>query len=69
MNLTGAQGMEGANASGRTPGLTHHRWQILYAQMAEGHEPCFRTERRHGCPEADCPYRPECMALRAEWRR
>ena len=48
---------------------TQRRWQVLYVQLQEGHEPCFQTERRHGCGETDCAYRQECLSLRAEWLR
>lgn len=49
--------------------LTRRRWQILGSQMREGHEPCFQTERRHACPEVECPWRTECVVMRADWRR
>ena len=48
---------------------TQRRWQVLYEQMQRDHEPCFQTDQRHACAEFDCPWRAECMALRAEWRR
>lgn len=48
---------------------TRRRWQVLFDQLQAGHEPCFQTDRRHACPEAGCPWRAECGALRAEWRR
>jgi hypothetical protein len=45
------------------------RWQVLRQQLRDGHEPCFGTERRHACPEREtCPYRAECLGLRAAWR-
>ena len=53
-----------AGASG-----TRRRWAILRAQLRVGHEPCFQSDRRYGCPESACPWRDECTGLRAEWRR
>lgn len=50
-------------------GRTQRRWQILNEQLQRGHEPCFQTDRRHACVEADCRWRAECGTLRAEWRR
>ena len=50
-------------------GRTQRRWQILYEQLQSDHEPCFQTDQRHACPESDCPWRVECGAMRAEWRR
>jgi hypothetical protein len=35
---------------------------------AQGHEPCFRSERRYQCVE-DCKWAVECKKLLAEWRR
>lgn len=48
---------------------TRRRWDILSAQMRSGHEPCFQTERRHACDEAQCPWRSECLSMRAQWLR
>jgi hypothetical protein len=48
---------------------TQRRWQVLYQQLQCDHEPCFQTEKRHSCKETTCPWRTECLALRAEWRR
>ena len=59
-----------ASPSRRSPlYATQRRWQILTEQMREGHEPCFQTERRHACGELACPWRAECVSLRAEWLR
>jgi hypothetical protein len=51
------------------PSRTQRRWQVLYEQLRSDHEPCFQTDRRHACPERDCPWRAECAGMRAEWRR
>lgn len=45
------------------------RWQIRAEQQLAEHEPCFATDRRFFCEETGCPWRAECLALRAEWRR
>lgn len=45
------------------------RRSIWVQQEGRGHEPCFATERRFFCEETDCPWRAECLSLRAEWRR
>lgn len=48
---------------------TRRRWDILTEQMRSGHEPCFQTEGRHACGETQCPWRAECLSMRAEWLR
>jgi hypothetical protein len=48
---------------------TRDRWHILYEQLAGGHEPCFRSDRRHQCAEQDCRWRADCLAMCAQWRR
>jgi len=45
------------------------RWSIWAEQRRAGHEPCFGTDNRIVCEEVGCPWRGECLALRAEWRR
>lgn len=66
---------ESAPPSGASPvaplaaNATSRRWQIIALQLRAGREPCFRTERRHRCPERDCAYRAECRAMRADWQR
>lgn len=45
------------------------RWNIWSEQQGAGHEPCFGTDRRLYCEELNCPWRGECLSLRAEWRR
>lgn len=45
------------------------RWQIWKRQAEQGHEPCFRTEARHGCSEFDCPGRRACLFCTVEWQR
>lgn len=45
------------------------RWNIWRGQLAAGHEPCFATSQRFHCQDVDCPWREQCMRLRAEWLR
>lgn len=47
---------------------TRQRWQVLYAQLRAGREPCYRTEQRLVCTDAGCGWRSSCVVLRAEWR-
>ncbi len=48
---------------------SRRRWAIWSEQQHLGHEPCFGTEARIFCREASCPWRVECLGLKAEWRR
>ncbi|MGE5626086.1 MAG: hypothetical protein ACM3ZT_11130 [Bacillota bacterium] len=44
--------------------------RIVWAEQEQcGHEPCFGTQRRLFCEESGCPWRGECLSLRAAWRR
>ncbi|MFO7551816.1 MAG: hypothetical protein R6W80_10440 [Haliea sp.] len=45
------------------------RWDIWAQQAAAGKRPCFASEQRFTCSEANCPWRDECRDLRAEWHR
>jgi hypothetical protein len=45
------------------------RWNIWAQQAAAGKQPCFASEVRFNCRELDCPWRAECLDLRAEWQR
>ncbi len=55
-----------ANAVGRP---IQRRWDVWAEQRHLHHQPCFATEYRIFCEEIGCPWRAECMSLRAEWRR
>jgi hypothetical protein len=46
----------------------HRRYQVWAAQQDSGMEPCFATPRRFVCDEQGCPWRDECLSLRAEWK-
>ncbi len=48
---------------------SRRRWAIWSVQQQTGHEPCFGTEARIFCRESACPWRAECLGLKAEWRR
>jgi len=58
----------GSSTSSRASdsGWRHTVWA---AQVSAGHEPCFGTAYRFVCDEASCPWRRDCLRLRAEWRR
>ncbi|MGD8827064.1 MAG: hypothetical protein PVG21_00060 [Gammaproteobacteria bacterium] len=45
------------------------RYQIWARQAANGQTPCFGTPTRYFCDDWDCPFRAECLQLRAAWRR
>lgn len=45
------------------------RDEIHRLQLADGHEPCFGSERGRRCAEADCPWRRRCAGLVAHWMR
>lgn len=45
------------------------RWGVWQRQLEAGHEPCFGTSERFFCAETDCPFRSECLGLRAAWKR
>ncbi|HRQ65578.1 MAG TPA: hypothetical protein PKZ76_12085 [Xanthomonadaceae bacterium] len=45
------------------------RYQVWSVQQSEGKDPCFATARRFVCDQFDCPWRSECLSLRAEWMR
>lgn len=45
------------------------RWRIWAQQAEQGALPCFATETRNTCQETACPWRDECLALKAEWKR
>lgn len=51
------------------PGGTARRYAIWEMQVARGQEPCFRTPVRFECETMDCPWREECLDLRAIWRQ
>lgn len=55
--------------SGRQRIGSARRWQIWAQQAAAGKRPCFASELRFTCTEAECPWRDECQHLRAEWHR
>lgn len=66
LHLTGAAATMLLPAAGRP---MQRRWAIWGEQARAGHEPCYGTERRLTCEEIQCPWRRECLALRAVWRR
>lgn len=45
------------------------RWDIWAQQAARGDTPCFATAARNTCRHLECPWRGQCLALKAEWRR
>ncbi|GAP67074.1 hypothetical protein MBSD_n2390 [Mizugakiibacter sediminis] len=45
------------------------RWAIWQEQEAAGQQACFATPLRLVCRKMDCPWRGECMKLRADWMR
>jgi hypothetical protein len=56
-------------AAGSQVNCSARRWDIWAQQAASGKRPCFASEHRFTCMEADCPWRNECLGLRAEWHR
>ncbi|MGN8159396.1 hypothetical protein ACS8Y6_16490 [Salinisphaera sp. RV14] len=51
------------------PDAAHRRWAIWAEQVRRGGIPCFGTDERNMCEEYDCPWRPQCRARRAAWKR
>lgn len=45
------------------------RWHVWAQQVRDGGIPCFATDERNTCDEHDCPWRPQCLARRAAWKR
>lgn len=45
------------------------RWRVWTEQWRRGGVPCFATDERNLCEDTDCPWRPQCLARKAEWRR
>ncbi|MCE5232431.1 MAG: hypothetical protein LLF91_03865 [Xanthomonadaceae bacterium] len=56
------EGARPASASAR-------RWAVWTEQEAAGTQACFATPLRLTCAKLDCPWRAECMKLRADWMR
>lgn len=48
---------------------SRRRYAIWELQNAAGDTPCFGTCQRLICTDNDCPYRAECLRLKASWRR
>lgn len=48
--------------------VRQRRYQVWAEQQKANHELCFGTARRYIC-DAACPWRAECLSLRAEWMR
>ncbi|HEX7113404.1 MAG TPA: hypothetical protein VF216_13245 [Mizugakiibacter sp.] len=48
---------------------SERRWAIWQEQEAAGQQACFATPLRLICTKMDCPWRSECMKLRADWMR
>lgn len=51
------------------PAAADLRWRIWAEQVRRGETPCFGTDERNMCEEADCPWRPQCLARRVAWKR
>ena len=45
------------------------RWYVWTQQLARGETPCFATEARNTCRHTGCPWRMQCLARKAEWKR
>lgn len=48
---------------------SERRWAIWQEQEAAGQQACFATPLRLICTKMDCPWRSECLKLRADWMR
>lgn len=48
---------------------TRRRWRIWAHQADRGEVPCFATDLRHTCRDTGCPWRGDCLSLKAEWQR
>lgn len=58
-----------ATLQGRDRSAAGLRWNVWAEQERQGRTPCFGTEARNACRKVDCPWRRECLSLKAEWRR
>jgi hypothetical protein len=54
---------------GRSQNRRAQEFSVWAEQERANHMRCFGTERRFTCEEIECPWRAECISLRAEWRR
>lgn len=68
-NASGSSPDRACSAERARPGGSARRWEIWAQQAAAGKRPCFASEQRFTCREADCPWHDECRDLRAEWQR
>lgn len=69
MSTTSSEILDYLGAAGHSLRPVQLRWTIWGEQQRAGHQPCFGTERRMFCEELRCPWRGDCLSLRAEWRR
>lgn len=58
----------GKNNFSETQRSDHPR-VIRQQQQQAGQEPCFATDKRHGCRNYKCQLRVECVKLIAAWLR
>ncbi|MCK4951454.1 MAG: hypothetical protein KAS48_06525 [Gammaproteobacteria bacterium] len=56
------------NDSGE-PSRSDRPRSIRQQQQLAGHEPCYATDKRHGCREYECLWRGDCVKLIAAWLR
>lgn len=56
-------------AAAQARSTSARRWAIWQEQEAAGQQACFATPLRLACAKMDCPWRSECMKLRADWMR
>ena len=59
-----------ADADDFEPGILHRMdaESIRDSQKHLGHEPCFRSAKRHTCA-IECQWRYQCRRIVAEWLR
>lgn len=69
MDLYGRFPASAAPMPAPSDSATRRRYAIWELQTAAGHSPCFGTSQRLVCTERNCPYRRECLRLKASWRR
>lgn len=68
--MTISQLQEKANSLGIPGSATSSSQTVLIRsiQKAQGHEPCFATDKRYFCNES-CEWRKDCRGLIAAWMR
>lgn len=69
MDLHGRIPNHGTPMPSPSDSATRRRYAIWELQSAAGHTPCFGTSQRLICLQRHCPYRRECLRLKASWRR